>query len=58
MTTTGDTTLYVVIANMLLTPFLQYLLHSRCSQVDICCIHCTREVLKSKEEKDIETGQL
>ena len=52
--TTEDTTLYVVIANMLLTPFLQYLLHSRCSRVDICCIHCTRDVIKSKEEVESE----
>jgi hypothetical protein len=55
---TEDTTLYIVIANMLLTPFLQYLLHSRCSSVDIGCIHCTRDVLKSKEEKDLEVGQV
>lgn len=52
--TTEDTTLYVVIANMLLTPFLQYLLHSRCSQVDICCMHCKRDVIKSKEELESE----
>ena len=52
--TTEDTTLYVVIANMLLTPFLQYLLHSRCSRVDICCIHCERDVIKSKEELESE----
>ena len=52
--TTEDTTLYVVIANMLLTPFLQYLLHSRCSRVDICCIHCERDVIKSKEELDLQ----
>lgn len=47
---TEDTTLYVVIANLIVTPFLQYLLHSRCSQVDICCIHCTRDVLHTKDE--------
>ena len=58
MTNTADTTLYVVIANLIVTPFLQYLLHSRCSTVDICCIHCTRDVLKSKEERDLEVGQV
>lgn len=53
---TQDTTLYVVIANLIVTPFLQYLLHSRCSRVEMCCIKCDREVLHSKEER--ETGQV
>ena len=47
---TVDTTLYVVIANLIVTPFLQYLLHSRCSEVSIGCIHCKRDVLHTKEE--------
>lgn len=54
MTTTADTTLYVVIANLIVTPFLQYLLHSRCSRVEIGCIKCDREILHTKEEKDLE----
>jgi len=47
---TQDTTLLVVISNMILTPLLQYLLHSRCSRVELCCIKCDREVLHTKEE--------
>ena len=47
---TEDTTLIVVIANLILQPLLQYLLHSRCSRIKCCGIECDREVLKSKEE--------
>ena len=50
MVNTEDTTLIVVIANLLLSPLLQYLLHSRCSRIKCCGIECEREVLKSKEE--------
>ena len=55
MTNTADTTLYVVIANLIVTPFLQYLLHSRCSRVEMCCIKCDREVLHTKDEINNET---
>ena len=47
---TEDTTLIVVIANLIIQPLLQYLLHSRCSRIKCCGIECDREVLKSKEE--------
>jgi len=47
---TEDTTLIVVIANLILQPLLQYLLHSRCSRIKCCGIECDREVLKNKEE--------
>ena len=46
MTTTEDTTPYVVIANLLLQPLLQYLLHSRCTHVEMGCIKCQRTVLE------------
>ena len=49
---TNEITLITVIANLILQPLLQYLLHSRCSQVDICCIHCTRDVLNDKKETE------
>ena len=52
MTTTADTTLYVVIANLLLQPLLQYLLHSRCARVEMCCIKCDRTVLEKNKNKD------
>ena len=50
MTTTADTTLYVVVANLLLQPLLQYLLHSRCTHVELCCIKCDRTVLDKQKE--------
>ena len=46
MTTTTDTTLYVVVANLLLSPLLHYLLHSRCTHVEMCCLKCDRTVLE------------
>ena len=50
MTTTADTTLYVVVANLLLQPLLQYLLHSRCTHVELCCIKCDRTVLDKQKQ--------
>ena len=50
MPTTADTTLYVVAANLLLQPLLQYLLHSRCTHVELCCIKCDRTVLDKQKE--------
>lgn len=46
----SDYTLIVVISNMILTPLLQYLLHSRCSEINFCCINCKRNI-----KDDIET---
>ena len=37
--------LIVVISNMLLTPLIQYLLTSRCYEIDCCCIKCKRDVV-------------
>ena len=54
---TQDTTLIVVIANLIIQPLLQYLLHSRCSHIKMCCIECDREILKAKEEKEIENPE-
>lgn len=49
---TQDTTLIVVIANLIIQPLLQYLLHSRCSHIKMGCIECDREILKAKEETE------
>ena len=54
---TQDTTLIVVIANLIIQPLLQYLLHSRCSHIKMCCIECDREILKAKEETEIENPE-
>jgi hypothetical protein len=35
--------LIVVISNMLITPVVQYLLSSRCTEVDCCCVKFKRE---------------
>ena len=37
--------LIVVISNMIITPIFQYLLSSRCKEVDCCCIKCKRDVV-------------
>jgi len=42
--------LIAVISNMILTPMIQYMLSSRCSEIDCCCIKCKRQVI----EMDIE----
>ena len=51
---TTEITLIAVIANLILQPLLQYLLHSRCSEVDICCINCKREVLDEQPLKHVD----
>jgi len=51
---TQDITLVTVIANLILTPIIQYMLHSRCSHIECCCMKCDREILHSKEEHDLE----
>tara|TARA_R110002020_G_scaffold449965_1_gene663315 strand:- start:448 stop:633 length:186 start_codon:yes stop_codon:yes gene_type:complete len=54
---TQDTTLIVVIANLIIQPLLQYLLHSRCRRISCFGVECEREVLKSKEEEQDKTEQ-
>jgi len=49
---TEDTTLVVVIANLILQPLLQYLLHSRCSRIKCCGIECDRQILNDKQLND------
>lgn len=38
-------TMITVIANLFLTPILQYLIASRCSKIRCCCIECDRDVV-------------
>jgi len=52
---TEDTTLIVVIANLILQPLLQYLLHSRCTRIKCCGIECDRKILE--ENKEIENEE-
>ena len=54
---TESTTLIVVIANLILQPMLQYLLHSRCSHIKILggCVECDRQILRDKTEKKDES---
>jgi len=46
--------LVAVISNMVLTPIIQYMLSSRCSEIDCCCIKCKRQVIEMNIE-DINT---
>ena len=48
---TEDITLVTVVANLILTPIIQYILHSRCTSIQCGCIKCEREVLHTKEEQ-------
>lgn len=45
--------LIAVISNMLLTPMIQYLLSSRCYEVECCCIKCKRNPI-DMEIEDVE----
>lgn len=55
---TEDITLITVLANLIIQPMLQYLLHSRCSHIKMGCIECDRQILKSKEEKEDNLEQV
>lgn len=50
---TESTTLIVVIANLILQPLLQYLIHSRCTSIRCCGISCERAVLDANENVDL-----
>ena len=54
MPTTADTTLIVVVGNLILQPLLQYLPHSRCTHVEMCCLKCNRSVLDKQKEQEGE----
>lgn len=43
--------LITVIASALLTPFLNYIIHSRCTRIKTPCMECDREVLEDNENK-------
>ncbi len=52
--------LFTIIGSTLLNPFLNYLIHSRCTHMECGCIKCDREVLEdeSKEKKTTISDQL
>jgi hypothetical protein len=45
--------LITVIASALLSPFLNYMIHSRCSRIKCGCIECDREVLEPDNQTQI-----
>lgn len=47
--------LFTVIASTILTPFLNYLVNSRCSKIKCCCLECDREVFN--EIQDLEQNK-
>ena len=51
---TIDIILITSISNLILQPILQYMLHSRCSKIEMCCIKCDRDVLPPKKEYSAE----
>jgi hypothetical protein len=44
--------LITVIASALLTPFFNYMMHSRCIRIKTCCIECEREILDEKKNNN------
>jgi len=44
--------LITVIASSLLNPFLNYMIHSRCTRIKTCCMECDREVLDENKNKN------
>jgi len=54
---TIDVILITSVSNLILQPLLQYMLHSRCSRIELCCIKCDREVLPPEniKNKDLES---
>jgi hypothetical protein len=51
--------LIMVVSNMLITPIIQYMLSSRCYEINCCgCISCLREPieLKAKDIKDMSNN--
>lgn len=50
---TNSIILITVIANLLVQPIIQYLLHSRCSKVKCCfgCVDLERTVIEEEEPK-------
>jgi hypothetical protein len=51
---TVDIILITSISNLILQPILQYMLHSRCSKIEMCCIKCDREVLPATKQDIVE----
>ena len=50
--------LVAVLSNMIITPIIQYVLSSRCTDIQCFCIKCKREPIEMNIEdiKDISTN--
>jgi hypothetical protein len=42
--------LVAVLSNMILTPIIQYVLSSRCTEIECCCMKCKREPIEMNIE--------
>jgi len=42
--------LMAVLSNMILTPIIQYVLSSRCTEIECCCMKCKREPIEMNIE--------
>lgn len=52
---TENIILITTLCNLVLHPILNYLLHSKCTHIEICCIKCDRKI---QEGDDNEENQL
>lgn len=55
---TIDVILITSVSNLILQPILQYMLHSRCSRIEMCCVKCDRVVLPPETKTKDEESQL
>ena len=55
---TIDVILITSVSNLILQPILQYMLHSRCSRIEMCCVKCDRDVLPPETQTKDEESQL
>lgn len=51
---TENIILITTLCNLVLHPILNYLLHSRCTHIEMCCVKCDRTLHKDDKDKDEE----
>lgn len=51
--------LIAVLTNMVMTPIIQYILSSRCTEIDCCCMKCKRDPIEMNidDVKQITTNK-
>ena len=53
-------TLITVIANLIVTPLLQYMLHSKCDKISCCCglIDLHQVITPADEQNEVKEGEI